>query len=244
MGKRGKFLAVAGAFVAVVLVAGGLLWYLVIRSDAPAEVTLADALGSLGSTPAAQGGASADGGAGVPATLAGTWVPATSGETFVGYRVQEELARVGANTAVGRTSAVSGQVVIEDTTVSSVTIEADLTGLKSDNGMRDNQLRRQAIETSRFPKATFQLAEPIDLPESFAAGETFSGALEGKLTLHGVTRDVSIPVEARLQGGHLVVVGSLDVRFSDYSIAKPSGASVLSIEDKGTMEFQLVFQQG
>jgi hypothetical protein len=40
-----------------------------------------------------------------------------------------------------------------------------------------------------------------------------------------------------------VVVGSIDIKFSDYSISKPNGASVLSIEDHGTMELQLILKK-
>jgi polyisoprenoid-binding protein YceI len=67
--------------------------------------------------------------------------------------------------------------------------------------------------------------------------------LIGKLTLHGVTKDVSIPAQAQLKSGLLVVVGSIDIKFSDYSISKPNGASVVSIDDHGTMELQLFLKK-
>jgi hypothetical protein len=54
---------------------------------------------------------------------------------------------------------------------------------------------------------------------------------------------VTLPVQAQLKDGLLVVVGSLKVTFSDYSISKPQGASVLSIEDTGIMELQLILKK-
>ena len=54
--------------------------------------------------------------------VAGTWVVDTStGEfdfesatgTFVGFRIQEELAGIGSTTAVGRTGEVTGSITIE-----------------------------------------------------------------------------------------------------------------------------------
>jgi hypothetical protein len=38
-----------------------------------------------------------------------------------------------------------------------------------------------------------------------------------------------------------VVVGSTEILFADYNISQPRGMSVVSIENKGIMELQLVF---
>lgn len=63
----------------------------------------------------------------------------------------------------------------------------------------------------------------------------------GDLTLHGVTKQVAIPVEGQFTNGQVVVVGSLEIVFADYMIDKPSAASVLSVDDHGVLEIQLVF---
>jgi hypothetical protein len=59
--------------------------------------------------------------------------------------------------------------------------------------------------------------------------------------LHGVTRPVEIEVEGVLKDGRLVVVGSTEIKFADYEIAQPRAAAVLTVDNHGTMEFQLVF---
>ena len=237
----------AAGLAAVFVVAGVALWYFVLRDDAPPEVSLAGAVDSL-TTPTASASvapatAAPNGASTNSDGISGTWVPDTTQQTFLGYRVNEQLARIGVNTAVGRTSKIAGQVVIDGNTLKSATIEADLTQLKSDNNLRDGQLRTQAIETNKFPKATFVLSDPITLPDSLAAGDAFNTTLKGKLTLHGVTKDVEIPAQAQLKSGLLVVVGSIDIQFSDYSISKPNGAAVLSIDDHGSMELQLFLKK-
>ena len=45
----------------------------------------------------------------------------------------------------------------------------------------------------------------------------------------------------RLVDGTLVVVGSAPVVFDDYGVEKPTAAIVVSLEDEGTIEFQLFF---
>lgn len=248
-----KLLLFGGAGLAAFAVAAFAAWFFYFRSDAPEEVSLEGALETVrtptaaapagaGSTPAP--GATQPAGAGASAGLDGTWTVAAAGETFVGYRVQEELAQVGATTAVGRTSDVKGTVTIKGNRVEpGTTFTANLQALKSDRAQRDSALRTQALETNRFPTATFTLKEAVTLPASFANGEALTTTLKGSLELHGVTRDVEIPVQAKLENGLIVVVGSLEIRFADYDIAQPRAVIVLSVDDKGIMEIQLVLQK-
>ena len=56
-----------------------------------------------------------------------------------------------------------------------------------------------------------------------------------------MTRSVEIPLEARVAGDVVTVVGSLDVLFSDYEIERPQSMRVLSVADNGVMELQLHF---
>lgn len=141
----------AAVLIAAVAAAG--LFYLFGRS-APAAVGLGNGTSASDTvavaSPNASGGLAAS--AGTDSDLSGTWTVDTSigsfadyTGSFVGYRVQEELANVGAATAVGRTPDVTGSLVLEGSTVTSVEIEADLTTLQSDNDMRDGQLARQGL---------------------------------------------------------------------------------------------------
>jgi polyisoprenoid-binding protein YceI len=232
--------------------AGG-LWYLFFRPSGPPPVSLATVDPSAASTPSANAsnspGATASSGSGAPSTgIDGTWTVDTSigsfsdfSNSFLGYRVQEELASVGAQTAVGRTPNVSGTMTISGTSATAVQIQADLTALKSDDDRRDGQLQRQALETSQFPTATFTLTEPIDLGSVPADGQTIHVTASGQLTLHGQTRTIQIPLDARIDNGAIAVTGSIEIQFADYGIAKPQSFLVLSVADHGTMELQLFF---
>ena len=155
----------------------------------------------------------------------------------------EELVGIGTATAVGRTPDVTGSLTLAGSTITEATFEADLTTLQSDSGMRDGQLGRQGLETDTYPTATFVLAEPIELDSVPAEGEAIAATAVGDLTLHGVTQRVEIPLEAKLSNGVVTVVGSLPVVFADYGMTAPESMRVLSIDENGTMEFQLQFAQ-
>jgi len=251
--SRGRLV---GIVVLVAAVAAGAFgtWYLFGRS-APDEVSLAtpsasaligtptttDAAGSPGASPTAGGGTTGD--------VTGTWAvdPAVGSfadfsGSFVGYRVQEELATIGGTTAVGRTPDVTGTLTVEGNGLVEAEFTVDLTTLESDDSRRDGQLRRQALETEQFPTARFRLTGPVDLGE-LATGTTIEVTVPGDLTLHGVTRAVEIPMQARLADGVVTVVGSLPIAFADYEIDAPRAGIVLSVDDNGVMEFQLHFTQ-
>ncbi len=245
-GKR-KFI-IGGALAAVVVAAlgGAVLYYAIGSDDAPEQASISDAVASLTSTQSSTQGSSpteAATGDDRAADLTGTWVLAADGESFVGYRVKEELAGFGTFTAVGRTQGVEATLEFDGSAITDVQVTADLTGLTSDNSMRDGQLKRQGLETDTYPTATFALTDPIELDGVPADGETVTATAVGDLTLHGVTRSISIPLEGQFTNGYAVVVGSLDIAFADYQIPTPSSARVLSIEDRGVMELQLVFEQ-
>jgi polyisoprenoid-binding protein YceI len=183
--------------------------------------------------------------------LSGTWtVDPSVGSfddftgSFVGYRVQETLASIGATEAVGRTPGVTGSMTVDGSTITAADFAADLTGLRSDNDRRDGQLRRQALETDRFPTASFKLTAPVSLGAPPAEGATVEVTAAGDLTLHGVTKAVEIPLQARLQDGVVTVAGSLPITFADYAIAKPESMMVLSVADSGTLEVQLQLRKG
>jgi len=172
---------------------------------------------------------------------AGDWILSDSQDSFVGYRVDEVLSRLGEFTAVGRTSNIDAVLEFDGAKVLSVTITADLTSLESDNQYRDRALRSQAIETDLFPQAEFKLIDEIEITEDYKTGISLSYEIAGLLTLHGVSREILITVEGTLVDDVLVIIGSYPVMFADYDIEQPSSRSVVSIEDNGILEFQLFF---
>jgi polyisoprenoid-binding protein YceI len=262
--RRWPWIVLAVALVAGALGAFGVYWFL--QDDAPPPPSLAGALGGVSTTAAATAETSAaspvtttaSGGAGSTAAaadpgsaVAGTWLVDTSlGQfsfedatgSFVGFRVEEELQGIGSTEAVGRTPVVSGAITIDGTTLVATAIEADLSQLTTNDSRRDSRARG-ALDTDQFPTATFTLTEPVELGEAAATGEPVSVTAAGELTVHGVTRPVSVALEAQLANGVIAVVGSLPIVFEDYGVTVPSAPVVVSAEDNGLVELQLLFSR-
>ena len=195
--------------------------------------------------------ASTDGGAsGVPAStldgaVAGSWTVA--GGSQAGYRVRERLASLSAESdAVGRTTDVTGSITLESdgttTILTAGTLTVDTTTIASDESRRDNRLRTEGLQTDTFPTATFAITQPVEIPVVAVGGTASDLTLVGDLTLHGVTKSVSIPAQARLVDGTIQVAGSISFPLSDYQVVAPNvGGLILSIADSGAVEFQVNF---
>jgi polyisoprenoid-binding protein YceI len=247
MSTRSKVL-IGAAVVVLIAIGGGLFWFF--HDDAPEAVNLDTAAKSVATTTTVAGTNSTN--APTSRGLDGTWkVDTTTGSfdfesatgTFVGFRIKENLAGIGSTTAVGRTGDVSGSMTIAGTEVTDAKFDADLTTIKTNQSRRDGRVQ-QALETDQFPKATFKLTSPIELGADAASGKEIDVTAKGNLTIHGVTKAVEFPLQAKLVNGTVVVVGALDVTFSDYGVEVPRAPVVLSVDDHGTLELQLLLTKG
>lgn len=180
-------------------------------------------------------------------SIDGTWTVDTSigdiGEgtsTFVGFRVNEVLDPGGNTTAVGRTPDVSGQLEAAGTVIDSFAIEADLTTLSTDNQFRNGAIGR-TLGVDQFPTATFVSTESVDLGELPPEGEIFAVSVPGVLTIKDVSRDIVVDLEAGRGGDTVVVVGQWPIEFADWGIEMPSAPIVVSVEDNGSLEWQVFF---
>ena len=252
---------IIGSVVGLVVVIGA-IWFFLIRSDAPPPVALDDAVAAVtgdtappdsdaGAAPAPETTSAPEPTSAPETTSApsladgvdGVWV-VDQENSFAGYRIGEELASIGTVTAVGRTSNVDAELTFAGSAVTDLEVTVDMTTLQSDRSTRDNALRTRGLETAEFPTATFVLTAPLDLGDVPEEGATFSGTATGDLTLHGVTNSITMDLEGSLVAGTVIVVGSTDVTLTDYDIEAPTGFSVLTIEEIGTIEVQLALVRG
>lgn len=244
--------AVVGGLIIVV---GGLAWWFGFFSDAPEEVTIGAAVEAVGDEDAEadeDAGTESDNGTGTEAAtepapadgITGTWtVQPDEDVTFVGYRINEVLTTIGDFEVVGRTPDVSGTMEAEGSTITAVSLVAQMDTLTTDSDRRDQAMRTQALETSEFPEAAFELSSPIELGAMPAEGEPVSVAATGELTIHGVTQTVDFALDAQLVDDLIVVVGQLQVLLADFGVEAPRAPVVASVEDTATLELSVAFSR-
>ncbi|MCZ2263461.1 YceI family protein [Isoptericola sp. QY 916] len=169
-----------------------------------------------------------------PAALDGTWTVAPGSEA--GYRVHEVL-RGEDVTVTGRTDQVTGTVTVEDGALTSGEVTVDVASIHTDEPPRDAYFRGSVMEVGTYPTARFTVTEPVPL----AAGAT-EVDLPGKLTVHGVTRDVVAAAHVAAVGEVVQVVAEVPVTFADHDVAAPS-LGFVRVDHEGAVEISLVLER-
>jgi polyisoprenoid-binding protein YceI len=231
--RRPLIAAILGGALLLGAAGIGFVYFAVFAGSSPQKLALSSP------TPTASTSASSS----ASTAGAGTWT-VTSGSQ-AGYRVREQLASLPApSDAVGRTSAVTGSLTLAQTasgnSVTAASLSVDVTKLSSDQSRRDQRIHSQGLQSDRYPTATFKLTSPIALATDAASGQTIHVLATGDLTIHGVTKSVTIPIDARLTGSTIELVGSITFPFSDFGMTPPSIGGFVSVQPNATMEFQVL----
>ena len=167
--------------------------------------------------------------------VSGTWSVASG--SVAGFRVRASAVGIG-HDVVGRTSAVTGSIVVSGDWVTSAQLRIGLTGIKVD-GRHQPQLA-QSLRTRQHPVATFHLTEVATLSRAFNSGAVVTRRVAGFLFLNGTACPVTATISARRDGPDLQVVGQIPVELAYWRIQDPSGAGLLgSLADHGEAEFRL-----
>ena len=147
------------------------------------------------------------------------------------------------NLAVGVTQTLSGSVFgdLSNPPVSSIgPIQVDISKFTSDSNRRDNAIRGDWLESTRFPIATFVSTSIEGLPSSYVEGQDYALKVTGDLTVREVTRSVTFDVITRLNGDTLSGTATTTILLSDFSIGPISIAGILKTEDEAKITLDFV----
>jgi polyisoprenoid-binding protein YceI len=179
------------------------------------------------------------------AGFTGGWTVASG--SVAGYRVKELfVGQTAKHEAVARTSTVSGGLTVSGDSnayqVSAVTFTAGLADLHSvdqvvgrDVTQRDFFIARD-MNFQQFPSATFA-ATSASVPAGVTSGPV-DVAVTGKLTIHGVTKDVTVKARAQMVGSKAEIAGSVSINMTDYGITPPQ-VPFTAVDSAVTIEFDI-----
>jgi polyisoprenoid-binding protein YceI len=93
------------------------------------------------------------------------------------------------------------------------------------------------LDAGRFPEIRF-VSKAIGAKRHEGSG--IEVTVQGTLTLHGVSRDVTLPIHLDIEGDLLSAQGTLPLRQTDFGIKPISKAGVVKVEDEVHVELRLV----
>ncbi len=165
-----------------------------------------------------------------------------SDQSSIGYSVAERLAGTS-RTAVGSTSAVAGDIVLDmvDPSLSTVgTIIVNVETLTSDSSLRDKRIRHDFLESSLYRFAEFTPEVVNGWPTEIADGEAYNITLTGDLTVKETTSTETFTGTASLTGDNLAVDVSASILMSTYDVGPISIAGLVSTDDELTLTIDVV----
>jgi polyisoprenoid-binding protein YceI len=250
--KKPVLIAV-GLVAALAVAAVALVGIQLLRSDDPNLATEAPAIASPSA--ATSGATSASGPAGAASTPDSNdgaaalpegvrhfvIVPAESEAKYV---VRESLRGLTTN-AVGTTRAVEGGIFLTPAGLSDAgesVFRVDLSTLESDEGMRDNFIKRNTLETSRYQYAEFVLEAVSGFPSGYVEDTEVELTISGTLTIRDVSKPVTWAVKARQLGDTLTAVADLMITFQDFGMSPPS-VPIATAEDEIRLQLVLVARE-
>jgi polyisoprenoid-binding protein YceI len=152
----------------------------------------------------------------------------------------------------GRTDKVTGNLTVDVDNVAKAagSMTVDVSSLDTGISMRNDHMKK-TIEADKFPTATFKLTKLTVPGNKLKKNGVAEGTVVGQMTLHGVTRTVTAPVEltylpqedANYRAGDWVEVdSSFKLKLSDYQIQLPAPVLGVKVADELEINFTSMAQ--
>lgn len=179
-----------------------------------------------------------------PAAASSTWTVGSASKATVTVR-EQLVGRNAPNDAILVATGGTGSFELnaDGTFTPASKIVFDLTTLTSDSRDRDNFVKGTTINTRQFPNAELVPTKATGLALPLPASGTFAFTLTGKMTIRGVTKDVTFDVQAKRDGANLTATATAapSWKFGDFGMDVPSlPFRVVSIVDELRIVVDLV----
>lgn len=116
------------------------------------------------------------------------------------------------NEAASVVDAKSGEVVFQ----------VPIKSFKFQNQLMQDHFNENYMESDKFPKAVFK-GKITNVGEvNFSKDGSYPVKTNGKMTIHGVTREVSVPGTVVVKGGTVTTSTKFNVKTADYGIKIPN----------------------
>jgi polyisoprenoid-binding protein YceI len=123
----------------------------------------------------------------------------------------------------GETQKITGYFTLGQSSslqLTEATVTIDAASLETGNSDRDADMRQDFLEVGRFPTIEFRVVELL-IPRPAAIEASWDLVLQGQLTVHGVTRDIKVPMTVSLAAERVTARGQMYLDMRDYHIRVP-----------------------
>lgn len=161
-----------------------------------------------------------------------------SKNTSVGFTFNEVLPGSRRTTSAS-THNVTGDMTVKGKNLEEATIVVDMATLNSDIEVRDVNVRNKILNVDQYPEAKFELTKPLDISSIPDSGKRVPIEIPGRLTIRGVSNDVTVPMKAARTDDLVLLSGNLKINREDYNVLSPEFVAA-KIADEGELNLRIV----
>jgi polyisoprenoid-binding protein YceI len=122
-------------------------------------------------------------------------------------------------------------------------IRADLERLRSDNDLRDEWIKFNTLQTSRYRYAEFTPTRLSGVPMPLPASGTWNAKLDGTMKIKTTEKPVTWDLVVTRDATSTNAGGAIVFKFADYGMDVPANRLILSVKDEIRLRVDLVIRE-
>ncbi len=128
---------------------------------------------------------------------------------------------------------------ILDAKTGAIIFEVPIKSFKFERALMQEHFNENYMESDKYPKSDFR-GNITNLGEiNFTKDGTYNAKVSGKLTIHGVTNEITVAGTATIEGNRILLKAKFSVKLKDYNISIPS-----IVSDKLSREATITLESG
>jgi polyisoprenoid-binding protein YceI len=113
-------------------------------------------------------------------------------------------------------------LVVMDAKTGAIQFAVQMKGFEFEKQLMQDHFNENYVESDRFPRAEFKGSITNNSEINYSKDGNYAAKVKGKLTLHGITKDVDVTGTIKLASGKLLAHSKFSILLSDYGINIPS----------------------
>ncbi|MBX2906431.1 MAG: YceI family protein [Taibaiella sp.] len=123
-------------------------------------------------------------------------------------------------------TAVNNEVAsILDAKTGDVVFQAPIKSFKFKRALMQEHFNENYLESDTYPKSDFRGTIANVSSVNFSKDGTYETKVSGKLTMHGVTKEVTVPGTIVVKGASVIMKATFNVLLADYKVNVPGVVS-------------------
>lgn len=111
---------------------------------------------------------------------------------------------------------------VMDTKTGAIQFAVQMKGFEFEKQLMQQHFNENYVESDKFPKAEFKGTITNNSEINYTADGTYTAKVKGRMTIHGVTKNVETTGTLKVSGGKIDASSVFNVFISDYNIRIPA----------------------